>query len=208
MAGYVQNAPIILASRSPRRYALLRQAGLAFSVIPSSVENHVTPPSEPPVYARVLAEKKAQWVSGSHPESWVIGADTIVVKNGAILEKPESPSAAKAMLRMLSGTTHAVYTGYALSHDASGSLFSDTVLTHVTFKPLTESEIAWYASTDEPYDKAGGYAIQGLGTLLVKHIQGSYTCVVGLPVCEIMDFFIKRKIIEMQRRGSGLKGGQ
>ncbi|MBW1956450.1 MAG: septum formation protein Maf [Deltaproteobacteria bacterium] len=197
MARHVQHAPIILASRSPRRKALLQQAGLTFSVVFSSDEESADSRLDPAAYVRFLAEKKAEGVAIRYPESWVIGADTIVVNDGKILEKPVSKDAAETMLRTLSGKTHSVFTGYAICNAASKRSVSDAVQTGVTFKPLTDPEIAWYASTPEPYDKAGAYAIQGLGTFLVKRINGSYTCVVGLPVCEVMDFLIKEKIIEM-----------
>ncbi len=199
MTRWIQNTPIILASRSPRRNELLKQAGLDFSVIPSPVEENFRPNPDPSAHVLSLAQEKALWVSSRHPESWVIGADTIVFLNGAILEKPESRAAAESMLRSLSGTTHIVFTGYALVRESTGRAFCDTVQTEVTFKLLTEAEIAWYASTPEPYDKAGAYAIQGLGTFLVERIHGSYTCVVGLPVCEIMDFFIREKVIQTAR---------
>jgi septum formation protein len=199
MTRYVQNAPIILASRSPRRNELLKQAGLRFSVIPSPVEDQAFLNSDPAEYVRLLAQKKAGWVARRHPESWVIGADTIVVIDGKILEKPDSRNTAEIMLRLLGGKTHMVLTGYAIHNETLGRYFSDTIQTQVTFKSLTDSEIAWYASTPEPYDKAGAYAIQGLGSLLVKRINGSYTCVVGLPVCEVMDFFINEKVIEVSK---------
>ena len=197
MIRYALNSPIILASRSPRRNELLRQAGLNFSIIPSPVEEKAEPNPDSAAYVRLLAEEKARWVSMRHPESWIIGADTIVVIDGMVLEKPDSRHTAEAMLRLLSGKTHIVFTGYAIRNESLCRYFSDTVQTEVTFKPLSEMEIAWYASTSEPYDKAGAYAIQGLGTFLVQRINGSYTCVVGLPVCEVMDVLIREKVIEM-----------
>jgi septum formation protein len=100
------------------------------------------------------------------------------------------------MLKRLSGQTHQVYTGYAVCCRACKYLFSETVKTDVIFKELNEKEIEWYIHTLEPFDKAGAYAIQGLGTFLVKRINGSYTNVVGLPVCELIEFLIRKKILD------------
>jgi septum formation protein len=97
----------------------------------------------------------------------------------------------------LNGRTHQVLTGYCICRHNTGKFFSDTVRTDVCFKKLTDREIDWYVNSDEPYDKAGAYAIQGLGSFLVKRINGSYTNVVGLPVCEVMDFLISEKVITL-----------
>ncbi len=179
-----QNAPLlILASKSPRRRYLLKQAGLAFVVIPSDVEENSIPLSSPACYVKSLAEAKAREISLKYPDSWVIGADTIVLIGDTILGKPASKAEARAMLKRLSNKTHQVLTGYAVCCNARERLFSETVKTDVCFKNLTDIEIEWYIHTKEPFDKAGAYAIQGLGTFIVKSIQGSYTNVVGLPVC-------------------------
>ena len=124
-----------------------------------------------------------------------MGADTIVLIDGTILGKPRSRQEARSMLRRLSGQTHQVLTGYAICCHGSNRMFSDTVTTEVTFKELTEAEIEWYIHTREHFDKAGAYAIQGLGTFLVRRINGSYTNVVGLPVCEVIEFFIREGIL-------------
>jgi len=199
MPELIQHAPIILASRSPRRSELLHQVGLQFSIIPAPVEEQPHANADPAAYVRILAEKKAHWVAPRHPDSWIIGADTVVAIDEEIFEKPNSKAAAETMLQKLGGRTHSVYTGYAICNFSLKRSFSDTVRTEVTFKPLTLSEIAWYAGTPEPYDKAGAYAIQGLGTLLVRRINGSYTCVVGLPVCEVLDFLITEKIVAVTK---------
>lgn len=186
---------IILASKSPRRRYLLKQAGLAFSVIPSSVDESRVTPGSPQHYVQELAELKAEDISARYPDSWVIGADTIVVIDGAILGKPGSRDEAREMLNRLSGRTHQVYTGYCICCRSRQRKFSETICTDVCFKTLSREEIEWYIRTPEPFDKAGAYAIQGLGTFLVKSVSGSYTNVVGLPVCEVLEFLLKEKII-------------
>jgi septum formation protein len=185
----------ILASKSPRRRYLLEQAGLCFAVIPSSVDESAFPPSVSDDYVRSLAEAKADDIAARHPSEWVLGADTIVRIGDAILGKPRSREEARGMLGRLSGQTHQVLTGYAICCRDRGRNFSETVITDVTFKELTAAEIEWYIHTREPFDKAGAYAIQGLGTFLVRRINGSYTNVVGLPVCEVIEFFIREGVL-------------
>jgi septum formation protein len=176
---------LILASKSPRRRYLLKQAGLLFTVIPGNFDESTVPMSSPPEYVRKLAEAKAIDVARQHPNSWVIGADTMVSIGDRILGKPVSDNDARGMLQRLSDRTHQVYTGYCICRRSENRLYSDTVKTDVRFKALTADEIAWYIQTREPFDKAGAYAIQGLGTFLVKSINGSYTNVVGLPMAEV-----------------------
>jgi septum formation protein len=186
---------LILASKSPRRRSLLEQAGLAFRVVPSSIDESSVAVSSPEDYVRRLSEAKANDIARQYPDKWVIGADTIVLKAGVILGKPASQSEARTMLKNLSGQTHQVLTGYAICCLARQHLFSEIVKTDVLFKNLTAAEIEWYIQTKEPFDKAGAYAIQGLGAFLVKSINGSYTNVVGLPVCEVLEFLIKKGIL-------------
>ena len=185
---------LILASSSPRRSYLLDQAGLTFTVIPSSFDENSVSLSTPEIYVKALAEAKAADVSKAYPESWVIGADTIVVIDGKILGKPDSKEQARTMLKSLSGKTHQVHTGYCICCRAKERTFSNTVKTDVLFKNLADNEIEWYINTSEPFDKAGAYAIQGLGTFIVKSIKGSYTNVVGLPVCEVIEFLIEEGV--------------
>jgi septum formation protein len=192
----------ILASRSPRRWYLLEQAGLSFSVIPSTIDETSVPLSSPEIYVRALSQAKARNVSEKYPDKWVIGADTIVLKDRTILGKPGSRAQARTMLKQLSGQTHQVLTGYSICCKAKGRNFSETVKTEVLFKNLTHQEIEWYIHTDEPFDKAGAYAIQGLGTFLVKSINGSYTNVVGLPVCEVIECLLKEGVMG---RGPGFE---
>lgn len=179
--------PLILASQSPRRKELLEQAGLSFTVVPSEINEDDMTLTEPEHYVRRLAEAKALDISTRFPDNWILGADTIVLSGQRILGKPASVDDARSMLKLLSGCTHDVLTGYCLALKNKGRIISETVRTRVLFKPLTDEEITWYVNTPEPYDKAGAYAIQGLGTFLVKRIEGSYTNVVGLPVCEVIE---------------------
>ena len=194
-----ENPPLILASKSPRRRYLLEQAGLKFSVMPSNIDETKIPLSSPETYVRILSEAKADSVSQKYPDKWIIGADTIVLSNGKILGKPQSEDDARIMLEQLSGQTHQVLTGYAIVCRAKNRKFSATVKTDVLFKHLTDKEIQWYIQTKEPFGKAGSYAIQGIGSFLVKSICGSYTNVVGLPVCEVIEFLIKEEIIHISK---------
>lgn len=191
---------IILASKSPRRRYLLTQAGITFSVIPSRIDESTVPMAPPAQYVKDLALAKANDVARHHPEKWIIGADTIVLMDGRILGKPKSRNHARQMLGRLSGQTHQVYTGFAICCQAKNRLFSDTVVTDVMFKELADDEIEWYIHTEEPFDKAGAYAIQGLGTFLVKRIFGSYTNVVGLPVCEVIEILIREGVVRLDNQ--------
>ena len=187
---------LILASNSPRRRDLLEQTGLTFSIIPSDFDESSVAMSDPQSYVRTLAQSKAIDISKKHPDSWVLGADTIVLIDGSILGKPGSKDEARTMLKQLSGKTHQVITGYCLCCHTKNEFISETVKTDVRFKTLRDAEIEWYIQTGEPFDKAGAYAIQGIGTFLVESINGSYTNVVGLPVCEVIEFLIKKEVME------------
>ena len=189
---------LILASKSPRRSDLLKQAGLTFSIIPSEFDESSVTMSDPESYVRTLAKSKATDISKKHPDSWVLGADTIVLIDDSILGKPGSKDEARSMLKQLSGKTHQVITGYCLCCQTQNDIISETVKTDVRFKTLSDTEIEWYIQTGEPFDKAGAYAIQGIGTFLVKSINGSYTNVVGLPVCEVIEFLINEGVVELK----------
>lgn len=188
---------LILASKSPRRNDLLEQAGLTFSIIPSDFDESSVAISDPELYVKTLAKSKAIDISKKHPDSWVLGADTIVLIDGSILGKPGSKDEARSMLKQLSGKTHQVITGYCLCCQTKNNIISETVKTDVRFKTLRDAEIEWYIQTGEPFDKAGAYAIQGIGAFLVESINGSYSNVVGLPVCEVMEFLIKEGVVEL-----------
>jgi septum formation protein len=192
---------LILASKSPRRKQLLEQAGLSFTIIPSAVDEDRIDITAPEKLVKTLAEAKAKDVAGGYPESWVLGADTIVLIDGEILGKPVSTENARQMIRQLNGQTHEVFTGYAIYCDTQKTCISGVEKTEVTFKNLSQQEIEWYIKTEEPFDKAGAYAIQGLGSFLVKRICGSYSNVVGLPVCEVLEQLYKAGIIEPAAEG-------
>ena len=198
----VDRPRLILASKSPRRRYLLEKAGVEFTVIPSQLDESSIVLSSPESYVKTLAEAKAKDISDSYPDSWVIGADTIVFIDNAILGKPTSRDEARAMLRRLSAKTHRVLTGYCICRKRTGHHISECVSTEVSFKELSEKEIDWYIDSGEPFDKAGAYAIQGIGTFLVRRINGSYTNVVGLPVCEVLEYLIKEGIVDLGRRNS------
>ena len=187
---------LILASKSPRRSDLLEKAGLAFSIIPSDFDESSVTVSDPELYVKTLAKLKATDVSEKHPDSWVLGADTIVLIDDSILGKPGSKDEARTMLKQLSGKTHQVITGYCLCCPKK-DIISETVKTDVRFKTLRDAEIEWYIQTGEPFDKAGAYAIQGIGASLVESINGSYTNVVGLPLCEVMEHLINEGVVEL-----------
>jgi septum formation protein len=197
MVNKTQQGRLILASKSPRRRYLLTQAGLKFEVLPSDFDENSIEFTEPTEYVRTLSKAKAEDIAKKNPRSWVIGADTIVFIDQQVLGKPSGRDAARTMLRRLSGQTHQVHTGFTICCPDQGKSITDAVCTEVTFKTLSEDEIEWYIHTDEPFDKAGAYAIQGLGTFLVKRINGSYTNVVGLPVCEVIEYLIKEKVLQI-----------
>jgi septum formation protein len=147
-------------------------------------ENHLE--GEPSDNARSLALQKARKGYGLCPDHWILGADTIVVLEKAVLGKPRDPQTVKAMLQQLSGREHEVITGFALLAPDGRPVHQETVSTLVRFKNLTADEIKAYLNSGEPFGKAGSYAIQGLGAFLVESIRGSYTNVVGLPLCALI----------------------
>jgi len=187
---------LVLASRSPRRKELLEQMGLAIDIIPPDVDETGDPDQLPGNFVSALSEKKACYVMHQQADVWVIAADTIVVKNHQILGKPRDRENANHMIGLLNGRTHSVFTGYTVGHGNRRQMETHAVETQVRFKTLTKAEILWYTGTDEPYDKAGGYAVQGLGAFMVKEICGSYTNVVGLPLCEVIQTLKSLKAIQ------------
>ncbi len=177
---------IILASASPRRRDLLTEIGVTFEVAPSGIEEISLNGEAPDALVRRLALDKARDVAKSHANRWVLGADTVVVIAGKVLGKPDDVDQAKLMLATLSARTHAVYTGYAIVRwDCPEATRVRHVRSEVEIRGLSPEEIADYVATGEPMDKAGAYAIQGIGAGIVERVSGSYTNVVGLPLCEV-----------------------
>ena len=176
---------LLLASSSPRRADLLRAAGIPFDVFPVSVDEHFRLGEKPEHAVARLAGAKAAAAAASHPEAVVLGADTTVVIRGEALAKPTDAADAARMLRLLSGRSHDVLTGVCLSR--AGRRLVHVEPTRVRMAQLGESEISWYVSTGEPFDKAGGYAVQGLGSRFIEGIDGSYSNVVGLPISSVYE---------------------
>lgn len=177
---------LILASGSPRRRELLEQLRLRFEVLTSDVEE-IRGENEPAeVYVERLASAKAAAVAHRRPEAWVIAADTIVWLEGRILEKPGNFEEAAQMLESIAGREHVVYTGTALRHESSGWVSAAVTTTTVRMVNMAREEIEWYVRTGEPMDKAGSYAVQGIGAMFIESIEGNYTNVVGLPLATLV----------------------
>lgn len=173
---------IILASSSPRRAELLKAIGVDFEIVPSHIPERPHPDEPPADYITRLARAKVIAVASQTDCGLVIGADTVVLLEGVLLEKPAGVDEARRMLQELSGRWHAVLTGVALLDAASHREVADYEKTLVRFARLTEREIDWYLQSGEPLDKAGAYGIQGRAAIFVEEIAGNYSNVVGLPI--------------------------
>jgi len=181
-------AQIVLASASPRRSELLELAGISFRVAPADIPETPLPGEAAIPHALRLAQEKARAAAEREQTGrWFIGADTIVVLDDAIMGKPVDEADALRMLSALSGRSHQVVTAFAVLDRQTGVCTAEAVRTDVTFKPLQTEEIQSYIKTGCPLDKAGAYAIQGGAAHFVKEIHGSYTNVVGLPTCELVE---------------------
>jgi septum formation protein len=173
---------LVLASASPRRRELLRSIGLEFEVRASAVEEVPRPGEEVHAYVTRLSREKAAEIAAGNRDAWVIGADTVVYIDDDLLEKPADKADAVRMLGRICGRTHTVFTGLTLMNQARGYSESTVTESAVTMLPLRREEIEWYVETGEPMDKAGAYAVQGVGAMFIERIDGSYTNVVGLPL--------------------------
>jgi septum formation protein len=173
---------LLLASRSPRRSELLRNAGISFVAVPADIDETPREGEAAGAYALRIAEEKAMAIPAG-PDDTVLGADTVVTVDGLILGKPADGADAERMLRLLSGRAHEVITGICVR--TPRDVIRDSAVTKVWFTELCAAEIHAYAASGEPMDKAGAYAIQGLGSKFIRRIDGSYSNVVGLPVCLI-----------------------
>jgi len=176
---------IVLASESTRRVDILRTLGISFSIIPPDIDESKRRDETIREYAQRVAHDKARKVGTHFPDKWVIGADTIVVHKGRVMGKPKNDDEAMDMLTTLQGKWHKVLTAYCILNVSKQACYQDVVETKVFIKDLTSAEIKRYIKTSEPFDKAGSYAVQGKGGYMVKEIKGSYSNVVGLPICEI-----------------------
>lgn len=174
---------LYLASSSPRRSEILKMAGYEFTAEPANVSETVLRGTPPIQIVEQLSARKAETLAKLHPDDTILAADTIVVFKGRILGKPKDMEMAKAMLKVLSGNVHQVYTGYTIIYGKK--FYCSHEVTSVEFYPLTQKEIEDYVATGEPLDKAGSYGIQGRGALFVKRINGDFYNVVGLPIAKI-----------------------
>jgi len=182
---------LILASSSPHRRDLLTACAIPFEIIPAAIDEQPFPHERAEVYVRRLALAKAEAVAQHHPEAVVLGADTIVTIDDLLLGKPQTPHAARQMLHRLRGREHAVMTGVAVIAgrmvERSGDRYAQAVVaSRIRMHQFTAATIEWYLATGEPLDKAGAYAVQGLGAALIERVEGSYTNAVGLPLTETL----------------------
>jgi septum formation protein len=171
---------LILASGSPRRRQALATFGLDFEVRPADLDESPRPGEAPEPYVRRLAQEKAEALA--HAGELILAADTIVALEGALLGKPRDTAEAVSMLGRLQGREHQASTGVALHVGGTARTLSTVVTSTVRFTPMSPAEIRWYAESGEPLDRAGAYAIQGLGALFVESIEGNYSNIVGLPL--------------------------
>ena len=174
---------LILASASPRRAELLRNAGIRFTVVPAHVPEEPAAHETPLAYAQRLARDKAHTIFAGHPEAAVLGADTVVVVDEHLLEKPRDDADAARMLRLLSGRAHEVITGVCLVTRDFERVEAERTI--VVFSAMSDNEIAAYLRSGEPMDKAGAYGIQGIASRWVSRIEGCYFNVVGLPISRV-----------------------
>jgi septum formation protein len=192
---------MILASESPRRRELLAAVGVPFRVVPSGVDEVPLPGESPSRFARRAALDKGEAVAKLYPSSFVLSADTIVVADGRILGKPRDRAEARRMLSGLAGREHTVYTAICLLCRERGFRDVGAEATRVRFRPLTAVEIAAYARTGECDDKAGAYAAQGAGMLLIDRVAGSFSNVVGLPMTRVVGMLARARLIRVAPRG-------
>ncbi len=181
----------ILASSSPRRRELLASIGVEFDVVPSQIPEERQAGEAPEEYVARLSREKAHAVAALHPSQWVIAADTTVLLGDQLLEKPLDDADAERMLSLIAGRTHIVYSGVTLQN--LDRKYHDTRVaeTEVRMLPLSHQDIRWYVRTKEPMDKAGAYAVQGIGSMFIDSVHGSYSNVVGLPLAMLFQMLRK-----------------
>jgi len=187
--------PLILASSSPRRQQMLQNMGLNFKVTPAEVDETPLPGETPLAFASRMAVAKARAVARSHPDAWVLGADTVVTRDGLILGKPRDQADALAILQHLVGRTHQVLSAICLSFLAQEIEQTEVDTTGVTFIAAPDQLLTAYIATGEPMDKAGAYGIQGAGAFLVRRIEGSCANVIGLPIDRVISLLLRYRVI-------------
>jgi septum formation protein len=180
----ISDLTVVLASASPRRRDLLDLIGIRHTVSPADVDESLRVGELPEAYAERLAHAKAETLAAENPAALIIGADTIVVIDDAVLGKPRDTGDAERMLGVLSGRSHTVMTAVAVNY--LGRTVSTVEMVDVTFRPLGEDEIRNYVATGEPMDKAGAYGIQGYGATIVRRIDGDYFAVMGLSLVKLI----------------------
>jgi len=201
---------IVLASASPRRREILEITGLKFDVCPSEYSEDLTLSLKPHKLAKFLSLKKAEEVAQKYPDSIIIAADTFIYFKNRLLGKPDTPEDAEKMLELLNGKVHSVITGFTVLDTGDGRIVSQSVATKVSFRKLSAEEIRAYIKSGEPLDKAGAYAVQGLGAVFIERIEGDFFNVVGLPLSALTECLKKFGVHVLQDRvqGSGGTGGQ
>ncbi|MCM2250448.1 MAG: Maf family protein [Geothrix sp.] len=186
--------PLILASSSPRRRHWLEAMRIPFEIQTPQVDETPLLDEEPGDLVLRLAELKAEVVARRNPGRWVMAADTTVAVDHHTLNKPEDVEDAVRMLTLIQGRAHQVHTGFCLQKNDLTHSFVDTA--QVVFRPLTEAQIRWYIATREPMDKAGSYAIQGIGALFIEGVEGSFSTVMGLPVERMGALFLQLGLLK------------
>jgi len=186
---------IVLASESTRRVDILRSLGISFSIIPPDIDETKHKNETYREFVKRISYEKARKVGKHFPDKWVIAADTIVVLKGKVLGKPKNERDAFNTLKTLGGKWHKVITGFCVLNVLQNITYRDIVETKVFIKHMTDDEIIRYIKTSEPMGKAGSYAVQGKGGYMVKEIKGSYTNVVGLPICEIAEALLSLGVL-------------
>ena len=195
---YKTISPLVLASQSPRRRQLLSRMGIDFSLASADIEERQNPEEKAVDFVGRMARSKALTVADGHPDCWILAADTIVVIDGEILGKPRDEADACYMLARLAGCWHQVFTAFTLHHQTLAITISQIDSSRVKIVPLKESVIAAYVASGEPLDKAGSYAVQGIGGAFVEALDGSPTTVIGLPLPLVTEQLIENRVIALK----------
>lgn len=182
--------PIVLASSSPRRKEILQRMGVPFIVVPASIDETYPDSLDKKLVPGYIAEKKVSAVLESQDmekSRFILGADTVILSGGKIIGKPSSPDEAASFMRSFQGCSHEVITGVSLYDPKTHGIETCSAVSRVTFAPMSENEIEWYVSTGEWKDAAGGYKIQGKASFFISNIEGSESCIMGLPIFDVYD---------------------